>query len=122
MRVTVNGKIVAVLEKKSGISKAGKEWANQDYVLQPDGDEDVISFNVFGEENIANYNLHVGSMVSVTLGIRSREYNGKYYPEVRAIQCYAQTSGSAPAPQPQPQSTPQSTPVDANTSSVDLPF
>lgn len=122
MRVTVNGKIVAVLEKKSGISKAGKEWANQDYVLQPDGDEDVISFNVFGEENIANYNLHVGSMVSVTLGIRSREYNGKYYPEVRAIQCYAQTSGSAPAPQPQPQSTPQSTPADANTSSVDLPF
>ena len=118
MRVTVNGKIVAVLEKKSGISKAGKEWANQDYVLQPDGDEDVISFNVFGEENIANYNLHVGSMVSVTLGIRSREYNGKYYPEVRAIQCYAQTSGSAPAPQPQPQSTPS----DANTSSVDLPF
>jgi hypothetical protein len=120
MRVTVNGKIVAVLEKKSGISKAGKEWANQDYVLQPDGDEDVISFNVFGEENIANYNLHVGSMVSVTLGIRSREYNGKYYPEVRAIQCYAQSTGNTTAPQSQP--TPQPTTDATNTSSTDLPF
>ena len=105
MRVTVNGKIVAVLEKKSGISKAGNEWCNQDYVIQPDGDEDVIAFNVFGEENIANYNLRVGSVVSVALAIRSREYNGKYYPEVRAIQCYSQSganTASAPAPAPAP--------------------
>lgn len=103
MRVTVNGKIVAVLEKRSGISKAGNEWSNQDYVIQPDGDEDVIAFNVFGEENIANYNLRVGSVVSVTLAIRSREYNGKYYPEIRAIQCYAQAGAvNTAAPQPAP--------------------
>lgn len=114
MRVTVNGKIVAVLEKKSGISKAGNEWSNQDFVIQPDGDEDVIAFNVFGEENIANYNLRVGSVVSVTLAIRSREYNGKYYPEIRAIQCYAQ-AGSAPAPQPAPA-------AEATASSSSLPF
>lgn len=117
MRVTVNGKIVAVLEKKSGISKAGNEWCNQDYVIQPDGDEDVIAFNVFGEENIANYNLRVGSVVSVTLAIRSREYNGKYYPEVRAIQCYSQSganTASVPAPAPAPAS-------EASTSN-NLPF
>ena len=111
MRVTVNGKIVAVLEKKSGISKAGNEWTNQDFVIQPDGDEDIIAFNVFGEENIANYNLRVGSVVSVTLVIRSREYNGKYYPEVRAVQCYSQAGSANTAPaQPAPAAeTPSST-------------
>ena len=124
MRVTVNGKIVAVLEKKSGISKTGREWANQDYVLQPDGDDDVISFNVFGEENIANYNLRVGSEVSVTLGISSREYNGKYYPEIRAVQCYAQATGNAPAPQPA-QNVQQESRTTTSTSGApdtDLPF
>lgn len=100
MKVTVNGKITAVLPKRAGVSKAGKDWATQDYVLLPDGDEDVICFNVFGEESIANYNLQVGSQVSVTLIVKSREYNGKYYPEIKAIQCYTQSTGNTPTPHP----------------------
>ena len=101
MRVTVNGKIVAVLEKREGVSKAGQPWATQDYVIQPDGDEDIICFNVFGEDKIADYKLHVGSIVSVTLVISSRDYNGKYYPSIKAIQCYEQSKSSATA-QPTP--------------------
>lgn len=107
MRVTVNGKIVSVLEKRTGVSKSGSEWASQDYVIQPDGDDDVICFNVFGENNIADYNLHVGSVVSVTLVIASREYNGKYYPSIKAVQCFAQSNGantSAPSAEASTQS------------------
>lgn len=116
MRVTVNGKIVAVLEKRAGVSKQGTEWASQDYVIQPDGDEDVICFNVFGENNISSYNLHVGSIVSVTLAISSREYNGKYYPAIKAIQCYEQSKGVSTA---QPTSAPSSAPT---TDASNLPF
>lgn len=121
MKVTVNGKITAVLPKRAGVSKAGKDWATQDYVLLPDGEEDVVCFNVFGEENIANYNLQVGTQVSVTLIVKSREYNGKYYPEIKAIQCYTQSGTSAPAPAPA--SAPVATaPADNSASPSDLPF
>lgn len=116
MRVTVNGKIVAVLEKRTGVSKTGSEWASQDYVIQPDGDDDVICFNVFGENNISDYNLHVGSIVSVTLTIASREYNGKYYPAIKAIQCFEQSRGANAA---QPSSAPSSAPT---TEASGLPF
>lgn len=103
MQVSVNGRIVSVLEKREGVSKAGTPWQSQDYVIMPDGDEDFIAFNVFGADKIAQYDLHVGSLVSVTLSITSREYNGKYYPQIRAVQCYsknnntATTEGAAPA-------------------------
>ena len=123
MKVTLNGKITAVLPKRAGVSKAGKDWATQDYVLLPDGDEDVICFNVFGEDSIANYNLQVGSQVSVTLIVKSREYNGKFYPEIKAIQCYTQSGTSAPAPAPASAPAPQA-PVSADKTSSpdDLPF
>lgn len=103
MKVTVSGKITSVLPKRSGVSKTGNAWASQDYIIMPDGDTDFIVFNVFGEENINKYALQVGAMVSVTLEIKSREYNGKYFSEVRAIQCYS-SNVSAPAPASEPTS------------------
>lgn len=118
MKVTVNGMITVALEQRRGVSKAGREWVMQDYGIQPHGEEDIVVFQVLGEENINNYGLKVGSSVSVTLEIKSRNYNGKYYPSITAIQCYAQAQQQAPRQAPEP-----TMPSESNSTGVDaLPF
>lgn len=91
MTFNVTGTIVKAFDKKSGTSQAGKEWASQDFVIQEKGSENVLFFNVFGEENIASYNLAVGDEISVILEARSREWNGKYFTELRCRQCFHTT-------------------------------
>ena len=102
MTFNVTGTIVKVLDKKSGTSQAGKEWASQDFVLQEKGSENVLFFNVFGEENITSYNLEVGDEVSVILEVRSREWNGKYFTELRGRQCFHTTKKPATSVQTPP--------------------
>lgn len=91
MTFNATGKIVKAFEKKSGVSQAGKEWASQDFLLQEKDSENVLFFNVFGEENLSNYNLEEGTDVSIIFDVRSREWNGRYYTELRCRQCYVQS-------------------------------
>lgn len=91
MTFNVTGTIVKVLEKKSGTSQAGKEWASQDFVIQEQNSDNILFFNIFGEENITNYNLEEGDAISVILDVRSREWNGKYFTELRCKQCFHTT-------------------------------
>lgn len=98
MKITVNGKIVAVLEKKSGIARSGKEWMTQAYLIEEEESKELLQFSVFGAENITNYGLTVGSVVSAVLNLKSREYNGKYFYDCQAVQCYVKPSvNAAPA-------------------------
>lgn len=87
MKTTVKGTIIAALERRSGVSSMGKEWASQDFVMQEAGSEDKIKFNVFGADNLANYNLKVNDEVEATVVVNSREYQGKFYTDIRAISC-----------------------------------
>lgn len=41
-------------------------------------------FSVFGEDKIKLYTLAVGSEVIVSFDINAREYNGKWYNDIRA--------------------------------------
>ena len=88
MTFNVTGKIVKAFDKKSGVSQAGKEWASQDFLLQEKDRDTVLFFNVFGEENIANYNLQNGDDVTLMLDVTSREWNGRYFTELRCKQCF----------------------------------
>lgn len=130
MKITVNGKIVAVLEKKSGIAKSGKEWMTQAYLIEEEESKELLQFSVFGADNITNYGLTVGSVVSAVLNLKSREYNGKYFYDCQAVQCYvkpsANTAPAAPvAPEVPASPTPTASAPSAPKDGVDvddLPF
>lgn len=82
----IKGKIIAVLPLRSGVSqKDGKSWMTQDYVIETlEQYPKRCLFNVFGEEKIKEYNLQVGSEVTVKFDINAREYNGRWYNDIRA--------------------------------------
>lgn len=125
----LSGKIIAVLEKRSGTSaRTGNTWAVQEYVVEThDQYPRKCMFNVFGEDKINTFNIQVGEEVTVSFDIDAREYNGRWYNDIRA---WNVTKGvAAPAPQvaapAQPQmaapAQPVAQPVQQATSTAD-PF
>ena len=52
-------------------------------------------FNVFGEENLNRFNIQEGQELTVSFDINAREYNGRWYNDVRVWNVVA-------ANQPQP--------------------
>jgi hypothetical protein len=104
MSLTVNGKIVNILNVESGTSKAGKEWKKQSFVIDT-GDQynPNVCFSLFGDDKIAMVaSYSVGQDVEVSFNLSSREFNGKWYHNIDAWKIGAQgagaPAGAAPAP------------------------
>ena len=93
----ITGRIIAVMEKRSGQSqRSGNTWASQDYVLETQEQYPRrCLFNVFGEDKINEYNLQIGSEVTVSFDINAREYNGRWFNDIRV---WNVVPAAAPAP------------------------
>ena len=98
----INGRIIAVMPIKTGTSqKDGKPWASQEYVIETaEQYPKRMLFYLFGEDKINQYNLQIGSEVVVKFDINAREYNGRWYNDIRAWNVepiQAQTTANFPA-------------------------
>lgn len=127
--LTITGKIIQVLEPQSGTSKAGNAWRKQEYVLETtDNYPKKIFFNFFGDRVDQN-KLNIGDLVNLSFDIESREWNGRWYTDIRGWKAEKVDAASQqqfpPAGQPPvsaqsdntaPQADPFGTPGD------DLPF
>lgn len=92
----ITGKIIAVLPERGGVSKTGNEWKMQEYVLETHEQYPrKICFNVFGADKIAQFNIQVGEEMTVSFDINAREYNGRWYNDIRA---WKVERGVAPTP------------------------
>lgn len=81
MNLEMNGVITKVLEKQTGVSKAGKEWVKLSFVID-NGNQynNEVCFNIFGQEKVDKFQkYHVGNPINVKFNLSSREYNGNYY-------------------------------------------
>ncbi len=81
------GVIKKVLPAKSGVSSKGNSWVSQDFVIEEVGNRynQSIVFNVFGQDNIDQFNLAEGLMVTVQLDFKVNEWQEKFY---NRITCY----------------------------------
>ena len=121
------GKIIAACNETSGVSqRTGNSWKAQDFVLETIEDHpQKCVFNVFGEDKLKEFNLHIGDVASVSVNFDAREYNGKWYNSIRAWRVINQSSPQAQpqrATTPQPQPKQQATQVSQDTSDDELPF
>ena len=87
--MNVIGKLISKLERETGVSKSGKTWEKQAILVEQSGTdynkEVVISF--FGDKIKSIRDIEVGSDVSVSINLSSREYNGKYYHNIDGWFC-----------------------------------
>lgn len=100
----ITGRIIAVMEKRSGQSqRSGNTWASQDYVIETHEQYPRrCLFNVFGEDKINEYNLQIGSEVTVSFDINAREYNGRWYNDIRAWRVVPAQAATPAAPEAAP--------------------
>ena len=119
----LTGRIIAVLEAKSGTSsKTGNTWMMQEYVIEVLGQYPRhCAFTVFGEDRIKQLNIQNGENLTVQFDIDAREYNGKWYNDFRAYNVIR--GQQIPQPIQSIQMQPFSDlPFDAPTSDVEDPF
>lgn len=103
------GKVIAILEARSGVSRTtGNPWMMQDYVIETHEQfPRKMVFNVFGEDKIKQFNIQMGEEINVFFDINAREYQGRYYNDIRAwrvdrVQPGQEPNAAAPGAQPFP--------------------
>ena len=81
----IEGRIASKLPLQSGQSARGS-WSRQDFVLEyQDGSFPVsVCFTAWGEDKVNELNrFQVGDKVKVSFNLRGREYNGRWYNDLR---------------------------------------
>ena len=82
----LTGKVIAVMEARSGKSaRTGNDWMTQEYVIEVPGQfPKRCIFSVFGEDRIKQFNIQNGEDITIQFDIDAREYNGRWFNDVRA--------------------------------------
>ena len=79
----INGKIIQKLEVQSGTSARG-EWRKQELILETmEQFPKKICFAVWGDR-IDEFPLEINNEVTVSFDVESREYNGRWYTNLKA--------------------------------------
>lgn len=121
-----SGKIIAVLPERGGVSKSGNEWKTQEYVIENhDQYPKKMCFNIFGADKIAQFNIQLGEELTVFFDIDCREWNGRWFNDLRAWRVERGQAAASQAGAPAAQAAPASAaPVDfsATDEKDDLPF
>ena len=80
----IQGKVIAVLPERSGVSARG-EWKSQTYVIETQEQyPKKMAFDVFGADRIANFGIQLGEVINVSFDIDAHEYQGRYFNQIRA--------------------------------------
>ena len=82
----LTGRIIAVLPAQSGVSaRTGNSWMSQDYVIEVPGQYPRrCAFRIFGEDRIKQFNIQMNEDVTIQFDIDAREYQGRWYNDIRA--------------------------------------
>jgi hypothetical protein len=125
----LTGKVVSLLPEVTGQGKNGT-WRKQEFILEVQTQSQYprkVCITMWGEK-IDQFNLHEGDDVTASIDVESREYNQRWYTEVKAWKVDKAGSAGGAAPSRSSSGGPQAaSPVPPNMSfsedeSDDLPF
>ena len=93
----IRGKIIQKMDPVGGVSKAGNQWKKQEYVLETlDSYPKKVKFDFFGDR-ADQYPLEVGDIITLSYDIESREFNGRWYTDIRGFKAMKEDPNSVPA-------------------------
>jgi hypothetical protein len=81
--MNIIGKVTDLLPLQTGISKNG-QWRKQDIIIETSGQyPKKICISIWGDK-INEKQLVIGNNLDISLELESREFNGKWYTDVKA--------------------------------------
>lgn len=79
------GKLLQKLPLQSGIGRTGNSWQKQEFVVETiEQYPKKVCANLWGDKLDMLDKVNVGDTVKVSFSLESREYNGKWYTDVKA--------------------------------------
>ncbi len=96
----LEGRIVQKMAVQSGQSARGA-WARQDFVVEyQDGNFPTsVCFSAWGQDKVQELDKYqVGDAVKVSFNVKGREYNGRWYNDLRVWRIAPAGAASAAAP------------------------
>ncbi len=85
MAVDIRCKLVGKLQVQNGNSARGA-WCKQDFIVETiETYPRKICMNVWGDDKVAELSgYNIGETLTISVNIESREFNGRWYTDVRA--------------------------------------
>lgn len=79
----IKGKVIQFLAIQTGAGKNG-QWKKQEFILETPGQyPKKVAITLWGEK-VDDHHMKVGDSVTISVNAESREYNGRWYTELRA--------------------------------------
>lgn len=91
----LTAKLIQLLPAQTGTGKNG-EWKKQDIIVETNSQyPKKVCISVWGDK-INTSQLQIGQSLNISFDVESREYNGRWYTDVKAWKI--ETAGAAGAP------------------------
>jgi hypothetical protein len=95
MSLDITGKVFLVLPEQSGQGKNGS-WVKQEFIIETEDQfPKKACFSVWGDKVSDIKNLKTGEKITVSFNVESREFNNKWYTDLRAWKI-SKSSGKQP--------------------------
>ncbi|WP_028667924.1 DUF3127 domain-containing protein [Runella zeae] len=92
----IKGRVIQLLALQTGEGKNGA-WKKQDFVIETEGQyPKKVCISAWGDK-INESALQIGNDVNVSFDIESREYNGRWYTDVKAWKIESLSASSVEA-------------------------
>ncbi len=81
--MNLKAKLIQLLPLQTGMGKNG-QWRKQDIIVETDGQyPKKICISIWGDK-INEKQLKIGNLLEIDFDLESREFNGKWYTDIRA--------------------------------------
>ncbi len=88
----ITGKLIQKLPVQSGVSSSGNNWSKAEFVIETvEQYPKKVCANLWGDRAKALDQYQLGSLITVSFDLESREYNGRWYTDVKAWRVDAAT-------------------------------
>lgn len=95
MSIELTGKLIQTLPQQSGTGKNGP-WVKQDFIIETPGDfPKKICISVWGDKAKEVSAFKEGDEIKASVNIESREFNEKWYTDVKAWRLEKTAAGNA---------------------------
>jgi Domain of unknown function (DUF3127) len=90
----LSAKLIQLLPLQTGTGKNG-QWKKQDIIVETEGTyPKKVCISIWGDK-ISESVLKIGSQLSISFDVESREYNGRWYTDVKAWKIEPAGAGAA---------------------------
>jgi hypothetical protein len=117
----ITGKLVQIFDAQTGTGKSG-EWRKRAFLLESEGQYPKIMYIMTWGDKINLDSFSSGQALKVDFDAESREYNGKWYTELRAWRVEIAGSESVPIEVKPPIFNEDQAPLNTEEDDIALPF